>query len=218
MLMLYSLPESMPRPRRRPTQARSIATYEAIVEAAARVLVRDGPALLNTNRVAKVAGVSIGTLYQYFPDKNAVVAALAEREVARVDAALEALLAATIDLPFDEFCEVAVRGLFAMRQQNRLIVLLHDQQVPSIGIERHLTDIAERQRATIRRALERRRDQLPSTDIDLASFVIVHAFMGVLHALDRRLEPPFVTEEELVQHLTRLSRAYMLFEEPAERG
>jgi len=197
--------------RRRPSQSRSIATYEAIVEAAARILLRDGPRLLNTNRIAKVAGVSVGTLYQYFPDKTAVVAALAEREKERLHVALEGLLAATMDLPFEDFCRMAVRGLFAMRQQNRLVVLLHDQRVPGVGIERLMTDVAEAQRATIRRALERRRGELAYIDIDLASFVIVHSFMGVLHALDRGMEPPFVTEDELVEQLVRLGRSYLLF-------
>ena len=200
-----------PRPRRKPSQSRSLATYEAIVEAAARILLRDGPQLLNTNRIARVAGVSVGTLYQYFPNKTAVVAALAEREKERLHVALEQLLAATMDLPFEDFCEAAVRGLFAMRAQNRLIVLLHDQRVPGVGIEHHMVDVAEAQRATIRRALERRRGELADLDIDLAAFVIVHAFMGVLHALDRGMEPPFVTEDELVAQMVRLGRSYMLF-------
>jgi AcrR family transcriptional regulator len=67
--------------RRRPRQARSRATWDAIVEAAAQVLERDGPAGFNTASVAERAGVSIGTLYQYFPDKQAILLAAAEREV-----------------------------------------------------------------------------------------------------------------------------------------
>jgi len=68
--------------RRRPRQARSRATYDSILEAAAQVLARDGAAALTTNRVAERAGVSIGTLYQYFPDKAAIVLAAARRELA----------------------------------------------------------------------------------------------------------------------------------------
>ncbi len=67
--------------RRKPRQARSRATWDAIVEAAAQVLERDGPAGFNTTSVAERAGVSIGTLYQYFPDKQAILLAAAEREV-----------------------------------------------------------------------------------------------------------------------------------------
>ena len=67
--------------RRRPRQARARATWDAIVEAAAQVLERDGLGGFNTSRVAERAGVSIGTLYQYFPDKQAILLAAAEREV-----------------------------------------------------------------------------------------------------------------------------------------
>ncbi len=71
--------------RRRPRQARSRATYDSILEAAVQVLARDGAAGLTTNRVAQRAGVSIGTLYQYFPDKAAIVLAAAQRELAKPD-------------------------------------------------------------------------------------------------------------------------------------
>ncbi len=54
---------------------------EAIVEAAAQILERGGPEALNTNDVAERAGVSIGTLYQYFPDKQAILLAAARREL-----------------------------------------------------------------------------------------------------------------------------------------
>ncbi|HTX50374.1 MAG TPA: helix-turn-helix domain-containing protein [Caulobacteraceae bacterium] len=69
--------------RRRPKQARSRATWEAIVEAAAQVLERRGAEGFNTNAVAERAGVSIGTLYQYFADKQALLVAAARRELAR---------------------------------------------------------------------------------------------------------------------------------------
>ena len=67
--------------RRRPRQSRARATWDAILEAAAQVLERDGPAGFTTASVAERAGVSIGTLYQYFPDKQAILLAGAEREV-----------------------------------------------------------------------------------------------------------------------------------------
>jgi AcrR family transcriptional regulator len=66
--------------RRSPRQARSRATYDAILEAASQILERDGPRAFNTNAVAERAGVSVGTLYQYFPDKEAVLLAAAKRE------------------------------------------------------------------------------------------------------------------------------------------
>ena len=61
-------------PRRRPRQARAQATVEAIVKATSRVLIEEGYDRASTNRIAHAAGVSIGSLYQYFPSKEALVA------------------------------------------------------------------------------------------------------------------------------------------------
>jgi len=66
--------------RKTPRQARAIATFEAVLDAAARILVAEGYAAASTNRIAEVAGVSIGSLYEYFPGKDAVFAQLRRRE------------------------------------------------------------------------------------------------------------------------------------------
>ncbi|MBN3819935.1 helix-turn-helix transcriptional regulator, partial [Paraburkholderia sp. Se-20369] len=69
-------------PRKSPRQRRSTATVDAIVEAAAQILERDGLDGYTTNAVAAQAGVSIGSLYQYFPNRDALTATLAARESA----------------------------------------------------------------------------------------------------------------------------------------
>ncbi len=66
--------------RKHPRQARAAALVDAILEAAARILETEGIAALNTNAVAERAGASIGSLYQYFPGKEALLAALIRRE------------------------------------------------------------------------------------------------------------------------------------------
>jgi AcrR family transcriptional regulator len=95
----------MPRPTRRgaleprkyPAQPRCADTVATILEAAARILERHGFAGYNTNAVAGLAGVSIGSLYQYFPNKDALVAALVARETALL---LEELSVATSEASF----------------------------------------------------------------------------------------------------------------------
>lgn len=76
-------------PRKSPAQARSAETVAAIVEAAARILEDKGFRGYNTNDVAARAGVSIGSLYQYFPNKDAITKALLRRETEPLGAALE---------------------------------------------------------------------------------------------------------------------------------
>jgi AcrR family transcriptional regulator len=79
-------------PRKRPRQQRSIATVVAIVEAAARVFAERGYAGGSTNRIAQTAGVSIGSLYEYFPNKGAILVAVAERHLGRMIEDVERLL------------------------------------------------------------------------------------------------------------------------------
>jgi AcrR family transcriptional regulator len=74
------LAKALVSPRKAPTQHRAQATCEAILQAAAHILERGGLTALNTNRVAEKAGVSVGSLYQYYPNKDALIVALAERE------------------------------------------------------------------------------------------------------------------------------------------
>ena len=72
------------RPRKQPRQARAQHTVDAIIEASARILEAQGHGGFTTNAVAELAGVSIGTLYQYFPDKDAILGALILRETSRL--------------------------------------------------------------------------------------------------------------------------------------
>jgi AcrR family transcriptional regulator len=78
-------------PRRTPAQSRSLQTVEDILTAAARVFQREGWGA-TTNRIAKVAGIGIGSLYEYFPNKRALLVALAERHVALAENALSRAL------------------------------------------------------------------------------------------------------------------------------
>jgi AcrR family transcriptional regulator len=78
--------------RKRPRQRRAETTFDAILESAARILAREGPERLTTNRIARDAGVSVGSLYQYFPNKRAIVRALLERRIARAESARPAAI------------------------------------------------------------------------------------------------------------------------------
>ncbi len=67
------------KPRKKPTQTRSTVTVDAIVEATIRILRQDGWAACTTTRIAALAGVSVGSLYQYFPNRNAIAVEIVRR-------------------------------------------------------------------------------------------------------------------------------------------
>lgn len=79
---------SRPAPRKTPRQARSTATVDAIRTATVQVLLADGAARLTTTRVAARAGVSVGTMYQYYPHKQALLFAVVERKLEAVETAM----------------------------------------------------------------------------------------------------------------------------------
>ncbi|WP_207482897.1 TetR/AcrR family transcriptional regulator [Arenibaculum pallidiluteum] len=86
-------------PRKIPRQARSEATVRAIFEATIQVLLQLGFARLTTTRVAERAGVSVGTMYQYFPNKEALLHAVVSHYLDRVAAAVEESCARTMGKP-----------------------------------------------------------------------------------------------------------------------
>lgn len=89
-------PRKRVQPRKEPTQSRSRQTVEWLLEATARVFRAEGFDA-TTNRIAAAAGVSVGTLYEYFPNKDALLFALAQRHVAEAERGLEAALDAPRD-------------------------------------------------------------------------------------------------------------------------
>ena len=89
-------------------QARARATMDTIFEATARIIERDGIAALNTNRIAERAGISIGTLYEYFPNKDAILIAMARRRLAEDERLVrQALAGAEVDQNVSYFPHVA---------------------------------------------------------------------------------------------------------------
>lgn len=86
-------------PKKQPVQARAQATVAALLDATARLLAEEGYESVTTNRVAEVAGVSIGSLYEYFPNKQSLVAAALARAMREIAAEVTHSLRAALALP-----------------------------------------------------------------------------------------------------------------------
>ncbi len=138
------------KPRKLPGQRRATATVETIIEAAARILETEGLAGYNTNAVAARAGVSIGSLYQYFPNRDAITRALIERERAMLVTDLESAASG-------EEGRAALRRLLtvAVRQQLRRPALarLLDLEESRLPVAESLRSSAERGVALLRACL-----------------------------------------------------------------
>jgi AcrR family transcriptional regulator len=193
--------------RRKPRQERSAATVAAIFEASARILNTQGGAGLNTNAIAELAGVSIGTLYQYFPDKNAILIALARQELDKsTRAALANVEGRSPDASIDP-ARAAVRGVlraFGGRQRMRKILM---ETLIGNGLSDELANPVE----TVARAImaHPKMDSRRKTMTPLRVFVMTRALIGAIRAAvmeqSRWLNTQAFEDElvELVYNFTR---------------
>jgi AcrR family transcriptional regulator len=97
--------------RREPKQQRSRRTVDDVLEAVQLVVKRHGTQAITTNRIAEAAGVSVGSLYQYFPDKRAILIALHDRHVDDVRRVIEQTTATCAPTSLEEFARELVHGL-----------------------------------------------------------------------------------------------------------
>ena len=168
-------------PRKRASQERSRATVDALIEATARILVRDGFDRASTNRIAQEAGVSVGSLYQYYPGKEALVAAVIERHNEDLMQVVRDALAEVEALPL----EPATRRLVAAAvDAHRLDPKLHRVlavQTPRTGALGNVEAFNAGTYALFRTYLERHADELRAVDLGLAAFVCVTSIEALTH-------------------------------------
>jgi AcrR family transcriptional regulator len=171
-----------PAVRREPRQARSRATVAAIREAAARVLVAEGYERATTNRIAEVAGVSIGTLYQYFDSRDAVLDALAADLLAAVIAgAGEAMEAPNADGLVERLDRLVTGVLRVVARYPS--VLRHLDAVPGSSFRARLTDAKALGRAFLLQVLDAHRDEVKVSDRALSARILTDLGEGILNNL-----------------------------------
>lgn len=196
-------------PRKQPHQARARATVEAILAATAQVLMREGSERITTNRVAELAGVSIGSVYQYFPNKASLVSTLIERHHERM---LAQLTSATREMQAAGLVDAVRAYVRALLEAHALEPELHRaliQEMPRlIGADRLRMFSAECELA-VQGYLEYHRQKLRVQNLSLTAFLLVTTVEAVAHAavLDR---PKVLRDEEFVAALGDLVLRYLL--------
>src|SRR5215472_9698774 len=182
-------------PRKSASQERSRLTVDTLLEATTRILVKEGYDRASTNKIAAVAGVSIGSLYQYFPSKEALVAAVSERhshEVLQlIRNALVRVAARPIEVAAREFVSAAIEAHRVNPKLHRVLA----EQVPRIGRLENVEAINQHVFALIRGYLDDHRDEISVSDLDLAAFICVTAVDALTHAAVLR-RPEILTAEK----------------------
>jgi AcrR family transcriptional regulator len=185
--------------RKRPAQQRSRQTVDAVLEAAAQILEAEGLPAFNTNALAARAGVSVGSIYQYFPGKDAVMVALVRREAARFEAALAQALDAVVGLPLGAAVErlVAVGVAHQTARPNLARILDLEERRLGIGAEAD---------AATERASERLADFLAARGVPdprIAAGDLLSLTRGMI---DGALDAP---PTDLTRRIVRAARGYL---------
>jgi len=198
-------------PRKSACQERSRSTVDALLEATARILVKEGYDRASTNRIAELAGVSIGSLYQYFPSKEALVAAVIDRHTQQVSEvtrkAVVKLAASPIEVAAREFVSVAIE---AQRVHPKLHSVL-SAQIPRVGRLENIEANLREGYALVRGYLEAHREEIDVADPDLAAFICVTVVEALTHAAVLR-RPDILADakaQRFVDDVTRLLVGYL---------
>lgn len=171
-------------PRKQPSQVRSRQTVEAIIEAAARILEDQGQAGFTTNAVAELAGVSVGSLYQYFPDKEALTGALIARETSLLLADAElAIYEKSGSIALEMLIEAAVRH--QLRRPALARLLDFEEGCMPLDVE---TQRVRRSFQEIVASILSRSDFIPQSDSATAALDIAAIIQGMLDAAGQRGE------------------------------
>jgi len=202
-------------PRKKPAQRRSQETVAALLTAAARILEQEGYAGASVNRIAAVAGVSVGSLYQYFPSKEALVAALIDRHMTEMVEVFEAHFDALNTLPLPVAAYALVKVMLEAHRVNPRLHKVLVEQVPRVGRLNRLHEIEMRVGTRIRAYFESRRSELRTEDLDLAVFICVYTVEGLTHAAVLE-HPEYLQDDKLAREITAVLLRYVMKDPPKD--
>ncbi len=202
--------QALTNPRKSASQQRSRVTVAAILDATARVLTQQGYARASTNRIAAVAGVSIGSLYQYFPNKQALIAALVARHNREILDLLEHAMRQCAHASLVEVMRELVRAMLAAHRIDPELHRIFKEEVPRIGRLAEVEAIRKETLDLVKSFMQLCQHEILLQDLDTAAFICVTTVESLTHALIVNDCGHVMTDEDdAVEHVTRLLAGYL---------
>ncbi len=194
--------------RKQPMQERSKALVTALIRTTARILIRDGWPALTTNRVAREAGVSIGSLYQYFPDKDALARALVEQISAEMLESLMTLAVSLHDKSLRAGVGMIVHAAIDATRKDAALYRALLLELPRLGMLELFERVNGRLEDALADWLASRRDEVVMRDPSLAAHLIVTALDALT---DRALlfRPELLESPRLARELEAMILGYL---------
>jgi len=204
-------PGPLTKPRKPASQRRSRATVDALIEATARILVREGFDKASTNRIAEAAGVSVGSLYQYYPSKEALVVAVIERHNRQIMTVVREALAEAAGQPIEQGVRTLVAAAINAHRVDPALHRVLAEQIPRTGALETVEAYNREAYELLRTYLEAHRGEFRAVDMELAAFVCATSIEALTHtAVLHRSD--FLSDEAaetLVDEAARLVVGYL---------
>lgn len=195
------------KPRKSPVQARSTATIEVLHEATIQVLLKEGIVKCNTTRIAERAGVSVGSIYQYYPNRDSLLAAVLQRHLDRVAEKIEELCL--------KYEKTSIKTLISALVDEIILAKLSNPEeskaLYAISGERGGLDLSKRMNDRMLAAVSNLLESASDIEFD-DSQIIAEFVLGAIMGLIRRVLENQVTdkvEQVLESHLKLMVVAYL---------
>jgi AcrR family transcriptional regulator len=187
-------------PRKLPRQARAKVTHDAILEAATHIISAGGLAAFNTNAVAGRAGVSIGSLYQYFPNKDSLMVALIHRQQTRQQESVAAEIAMLGSADLATAVRAIVRAAMRHHHDNSLYASAIDHEEERLPVHREIGEYLDRSGMFVRALLIRYASDVGSIDADRCARTLPALVRAVTDRWANEAEPQLgIAEDEAVR-------------------
>jgi AcrR family transcriptional regulator len=195
-------------PRKLPQQGRSRMTVEAILEAAAQVLTKHGYERTNTNAIAEQAGVSVGSLYQYFPNKESLMAALMERHSDEIARLVESRLDEMSGMPLEQTITRLVDAVISAHAINPRLHQVLNEEIPRSERLQHMRAAELRIAKAARSYFLSQREHVLVPDLDLSLFIVMRTIESLCHAVVIE-RPRAANDDRFRDEVARLVLGYL---------
>lgn len=195
-------------PRKKPSQIRGKSTVDFIIEATKKIIINEGYEYATTNHIAEVTGVSVGSLYQYFPNKEAIVLALIEETVSLAANRVRTKLRELMDIPLQDAMYEVILMVLRTYQENEFILLRLLHKVPDLEEYTQRLAIEKFTHSTNLAFLQQHQHEISVTDLDTALLFIENTVISNINTFIEE-NPTNLTEEQFVAELVKMVCNYL---------
>lgn len=195
-------------PRKNPSQERSRVTVDSIKQATTDLIARDGVSSLTAAKIAQRAGVSTGTFYDYFPNKEAVLLSLFEASSSQVVVAMRNFMAGMLDVSMNQVVTKGIRQLLSLHEEHKPILIDLPKELPELRLTDHPLSFDNLGRGALLIFLQHRARPMSHEEMECKVFFIQQAINGSIRQY-LASPPPYLTRQKLISNLAEMIGPYL---------